>query len=230
MFLKRWLQQIPPSTFAIGAAVVVIAGVKEVETGVDMSGWQGRIIDVDDENNLLTVEWDSITLRALPPPYIEQSEENGYGWDQYFLSPTDVTLTTARDTEAEVAAALVELERRYAWVALGPEGKAIQAVLKDVDPADTMAAINTWEKHLGVVLRFPFKAVIAEFQEHGRLQAGDQVQVRKLAESNERYGLLVEIQSQHGIALFPLCDLEVANHKSPNHEHVQNYAVWYANR
>lgn len=230
MFLKRWLKQAPPSTIAIGAAVVVMAGVKEVETGVDMSGWQGRIIDVDNESNLLTIEWDSITLRALPPTYIEQSEENGYGWDQYFLLPTDVTLTTARDTATDVAAARAELERLYAWVALGPEGKAIQAVLKDVDPADTMAAINTWEKHLQAVLHFPFKAVIAEFQEHGRLQAGDQVQVRKLAESNERYGLLVEIQSQHGITLFPLCDLEVANPNSPNHKHVQNYAVWYANR
>lgn len=230
MFLKRWLKQPPTSTFAIGESVVVKAGVKEVETSVEMSGWQGRITEVDDDHNILTVEWDSITLRALPPTYIEQSEENGYSWDQYFLSPTDVTPTTARDTEADVAAALVELERLYTWVALGPEGKAIQAVLKDVDPADTVAAINTWEKHLQAVLRFPFKAVIAEFQEHGRLQAGDQVQVRKLAESNERYGLLVEIQSQHGIALFPLCDLEAANHKSPNYEHVQNYAVWYANR
>lgn len=230
MFLKRWLKQAPHSSFAIGAAVVVKAGLKEVETGFDMSGWQGRVSDVDDENNLLTIEWDSITLRALPPAYIEQSEENGYGWEQYFLAPTDVTLTTVRDTEADVAAALVELQRLYTWVALGPEGKAIQAVLKEVDPADTVAAINTWEKHLHAVLRFPFKAVIAEFQEHGRLQAGDQVQVRKLAESNERYGLLVEIQSQHGIALFPLCDLEVANHKSSNYEHVQHYAVWYANR
>lgn len=230
MFLKRWLKQASSFTFEVGAAVVVNAGIKEVETGVDMSGWQGRIIDIDDESNLLTIEWDSITLRALPATYIEQSEENGYGWDQYFLPPTHVTLTTARDSEADVAAATVELERLYAWVALGPEGKAIQAILKDVDPADTMAAINTWEKHLQTVLHFPFKAVIAEFQEHGRLQAGDQVQVRQLAESNERYGLLVEIQSQHGIALFPLCDLEVANPNSRNHEHVQNYAVWYANR
>lgn len=230
MFLKRWLKQASNPAFEIGASIVVKTGIKEVETGHEMSGWQGRITDVDDESNLLTVEWDSITLRALPATYIEQSEENGYGWDQYFLPPTDVTLTTPRDTEADVAAALVELQRLYAWVALGPEGKAIQAVLKEVDPADTVAAINTWEKHLRAILRFPFKAIIAEFQEHGRLQAGDQVLVRKLAESNERYGLLVEIQSQHGIALFPLCDLEAANHKSPNHEHVQNYAVWYANR
>lgn len=230
MFLKRWLKQTPHAPFEIGAAVIVKVGIKEAETGVDMSGWQGRISDVDEEHNLLTVEWDSITLRALPPTYIEQSEENGYSWDQYFLLSTDVIPATARDTEADVAAAIVELERLYAWIALGPEGKAIQAVLKDVDPADTVAAINTWEKHLKRVLRFPFKAVIAEFQEHGRLQAGDQIQVRTLAESNERYGLLVEIQSQHGIALFPLCDLEVANHKSPNYAHVQNYAVWYANR
>lgn len=230
MFLKRWLKQAPQSTVEIGASVVVRTGVKEVETGVDMSGWQGRITDVDDDHNILTVEWDSITLRALPPRYIEQSEENGYSWEQYFLSPTDVTQAPIRDTEADVAAAIVELQRLYTWVALGPEGKAIQAVLKDVDPADTVAAINTWEEHLQGVLHFPFKAVIAEFQEHGRLQAGDQVQVRKLAESNERYGLLVEIQSQHGIALFPLCDLEVANQQSPNYEHVQHYAVWYANR
>lgn len=230
MFLKRWLKQAPDAAFAIGAAVVVKPGVKEVETGFDMSGWQGRVADVDDENNLLTIEWDSITLRALPAAYIEQSEENGYGWDQYLLPPTEVTLTTTRDSEADVEAAIIELQQLYAWVALGPEGKAIQSVLKDVDPADTAAAITTWENHLRAVLRFPFQAVIAEFQEHGRLQAGDQVLVRKLAESDEHYGLLVEIKSKHGIGHFPLCDLEAADPQSPNHEHVQNYAIWYANR
>lgn len=230
MFLKRWLKQTSNSRFAIGSSVVVKAGVKEADTGLDMSGWQGRISEVDEENDLIMVDWDSITLRTLPPAYIETSEENGYGWDQYLLPPAEVEVTTARDSEAEVKAALAELRSHYAWIALGPEGKAIQAVLKGVDPADTLAAMITWEAHLRTVLRFPFKAIIAEFQEHGRLQAGDQVLVRRLAEIDERYGVLVEIQSQHGIALFPLCDLEAANRKSSTYTQVQNYAVWYANR
>lgn len=230
MFLKRWFTQATNHPFDVGTCVVIKTGVKEADTGLDMSGWQGRISEVDEESDLITVDWDSITLRALPPAYIEMSEENGYGWDQYLLPPSEVEVTTARDTEEEVETTVAELTQLYAWVALGPEGKEIQAVLQNVDWTDTVVALETWVKHLRKVLTFPFKAVVAEFQDYGRLQAGDKVVVRRIAEVDERYGVLVEIQSQHGIALFPLCDLEAANGKSPNHQQVHIYAVWYANR
>jgi hypothetical protein len=47
---------------------------------------------------------------------------------------------------------------------------------------------------------------------------------------NNFQGILVEIQSQYGIGIFPLCDLEVAKKRSPMHHKLRAYTVWYANR
>jgi hypothetical protein len=204
--------------------------VKDSDTGVDMSGWQGRISEIDDESDLITIDWDSITLRALAPSYIETSIENGYGWTQYLLPPDEVEVTTARDTEREMKIAVEELERLYAWVGFGPEGKEIQAVLKDVKRNDLWAAMVAWEAHLHKTLTFPFDAVVSEYQEYERLQSGAKVTVRKIVEIDEHYGILVEIQCKGTIELFPLCDLAVANKKSPNQGTLQSYVVWYANR
>lgn len=237
MFWKRWFASKTESKpepkhrrTTEKASVVVKAGVKEAETGIEMGGWQGRITEVDEKNNIITVDWDSITLRALPPDYIEASEEEGLRWNQYFLFPMDVEPAPARDTEADVEAAFKELQHHYMWADLGPEGKAIQAVLKDVDPGDELAALRAWEAHLRKVLTFPFKAEIAEFQERGPLQSGDQVTVRRIVEIDGFRGILVEIQSRHGNGLFPLCDLEVIKKHSPLHDKLQAYVVWYANR
>jgi hypothetical protein len=137
---------------------------------------------------------------------------------------------TARDTEADVEAAIKELHHKYMWVAIGPEGKEIQAVLKDVAPGDEYAALVAWEAYLWKELTFPFHAAIAEFQEHGPLRAGDKVVVRRIVEIHNFQGILVEIQSQYGIGIFPLCDLEVAKKRSPMHHKLRAYTVWYANR
>ena len=91
-----------------------------------------------------------------------------------------------------------------------------------------MAAMEAWEKHLRKVLKFPFKAFVAEFQDRGPLQGGDKVTVRKIVAVDERYGVLVEIQSRQGVLIFPFCDLEAADLKSPNHDKLLAYVVWYA--
>lgn len=237
MFWQRWFTSKPKPkakhkrlSMTEKASVVVKAGVKEVETGIEMGGWQGRITEVDEDNDIITIDWDSITLRALPPDYIAASEEEGLRWDQYFLSHSDVEPAPVRDTEADVKAAFNELHHQYLWADLGPEGKVIQAVLQDVDPDDELAALRAWEAHLRKALTFPFKAEVAESQDRGPLQAGDKVVVRCIAEVDDFRGIWVEIQSRYGISLFPLCDLEVIKKRSLMHDRLQAYVVWYANR
>ena len=69
-------------TFKIGDSVMVKPHVKDEELGieVDMGGWQGRISEILPKDNLICIDWDSITLKNMPGSAITLSEEKGYGW------------------------------------------------------------------------------------------------------------------------------------------------------
>jgi hypothetical protein len=57
--------------WTIGEAVVVKPGVKDPDTGEDLSGWQGRISAISaEETPLLTIQWDSVTLKGLPTAFM----------------------------------------------------------------------------------------------------------------------------------------------------------------
>ncbi len=55
-------------------------GVKDPDFGEDMSGWQGRVVEIDEsppEPPLVTVQWDSLTLRNMPRSSIEGAKKEG---------------------------------------------------------------------------------------------------------------------------------------------------------
>jgi hypothetical protein len=64
MFWKRWFKaEIKTKTKpklplpeAKESCVVVKAGVKEVETGLAMGGWQGRVSEVDEDHDIITID------------------------------------------------------------------------------------------------------------------------------------------------------------------------------
>lgn len=47
---------------------------------------------------------------------------------------------------------------------------------------------------------------------------------------DEHYGILVKIRKGPRRYVFPLCDLEAASANSLNHDPVQLYAIWFANK
>lgn len=53
----------------------------------DLSGWQGRVIDIseDEEGHTIGLEWDSITLDEMPKSYIEIGEQEGLNWAEMYL-------------------------------------------------------------------------------------------------------------------------------------------------
>ena len=102
--------------WAIGDAVVVKAGVKAPDTGDDIGGWQGRISAIQaGEPPILTIHWDSVTLKSLPAAFIEYSVEEGLSWTGMNLEPQEVSHTHARNTLKEMAAAIAAIEPRYSW-------------------------------------------------------------------------------------------------------------------
>src|SRR5258707_10127028 len=68
--------------WALGDCVVVKPGVTDPDTGSEIGGWQGRISAVSAEEAeggpvLVSIEWDSLTLAAMPAELIEyRSEEH----------------------------------------------------------------------------------------------------------------------------------------------------------
>jgi len=215
-----------------GDSVVVKSGVQDVDFDFDIGGWQGRVEEVEprEREGILLIHWDSVTLREMPDEMIEGCEKQGLSWALYPIPASDVEPARPRDTQADVARVVEELEKKHAWIGIGPEGRAIQEVLAGVDPDDVVAAFDAWNDHMEEHLEFPFEAKVNEFQERGPLRGGDQVTVVSIAGLDYTYGVIVHLRRGGQRYNFPLCDLAVLDTSSPNHDLVQEYRVWFANR
>ena len=215
--------------FKLGDSVRFQDGEIDEDSGTDISGWQGRVTEINENQNFLLVALDSITLKSLSRAYLEECEEEGLSWSEYGIGFDNVEPAKPRDSEREVEEIIAELSNTVRWVYLGEEGREINAILTGAD--DTVAPMKAWEAYLQKTLTFPFTAKISEWQKPGSLlQAGHKVQVMGLESLDEWHGILVKIKKGGRPFVFPLCDLEVVSHNSPNHAPIQLYAVWYANR
>lgn len=190
-----------------------------------IGGWQGRIFEIDKEEDLVGICWDSITLKQLPYDYIKTSEKEGLDCSQIYLSASEVDLVSPRDSKEQARNATEKLENKFQWITEDQEDKRIFNIIADAD--DEMDA---WNQYLSKVLAFPFEAKVSEHQDHGPLKIDDNIQVCDIIEADEHYGILVGVSRQRERFTFPLCDLTVGNKKSPNYIPVNDYCVWFANR
>ena len=137
------------SNWTIGESVVVKPGVTDPDTGRDLGGWQGRISAILDEGEIVTIQWDSLTLKSIPPAHIAWSEEEGLSWSEMNLLPEEVEPAPARDTEDDVAAAIAELESQTNWLYLGGEqGQRIQAIVNRAAGHNELAVFRAWHAYL----------------------------------------------------------------------------------
>jgi hypothetical protein len=221
------------SAFQVGDSVVVKAGVTDPDFGTDLDGWQGRIVDTHrskKEGPLVTVRWDSVTLKEMPDSLIVQCEEQGLGWTEFTLLAGEVERAAPRDGAQDAERVAEGLARQHAWSYLGEQGRRIDQILAGVDPDDEMACLHAWKDHLAEKLACPFEAEVYEYQDRGPLQAGDRLQVTGISLVDDLYGLIVDVWRGRRKYAFPLCDLDVVEEKAPNHQLVQDYRVWFANR
>lgn len=110
------------------------------------------------------------------------------------------------------------------------EEKRIQKILKGIDSEDDWAAMERWGKCLRKALKSPFRAKVAEPQEGGPLRTGDKIVVMRILDVDDRYGVIVDVQTPRENHGFPLCDLEVIDRKLRAYRMVRDYVVWFANR
>ena len=194
------------------------------DDSVCIGGWQGRISAIEDDG-IVEICWDSITLKQLPHEYIKKSEGEGLGWAEMYLSVDEIEPVSPRDSETTANDVREEMESKFYWLGMDKEGERIFKVIADADDE-----VEAWNSHLAKLLVFPFDAKVSEPQDHGPPDDGDKVQVYGITEVDEHYGILVDVSSGRQHFVFPLCDLTVRDRKSANYTPVQDYCVWFANR
>jgi len=212
-----------------GDSVRVKSGVKDEDFGYDLSGWQGRVIEV--KGKYVMVAWDSHTLRNdMPPEAMTAAIEQGLRWDRYRFHRKDLELAEARDAPADVKDALDELEDRHVWDWLGKDGEVIRQVLEGLDPDDDYTLMRVWKAYMDDNLTFPFEVEVAEVQERGPLQVGDRLRIHGITDADEWYGIIVRVRKEQRQYHVPLCDLEVLDKDSEAYEIVRQYSLWFSNR
>jgi hypothetical protein len=218
-----------------GNSVIVNQRVKEPDwEKFELSGWQGRVTEIDNTTNpdhtLVTIEWDSETLKQIPSWFVEQSEAEGYDWTIMVLYDTDVEITKARDKKSDVKKVREKLENEFYWLHLGEEGKRIGKILRGTDPGDIMECLFRWSEHLDETLNFPIAAIVDETNDYGPVKEGAKVSIKSLPHLEDLRGIIAEIRLGRSKYAFPLCELEVIDKKSPDYKLIDDYRVWFANR
>jgi len=197
-----------------------------------IGGWQGRIVDIwDGENNDNTVmiKWDSITLKNMPPSYIEDSIKEGLAFEEIYLDIDEIEHAEERDTDNDIDKVLVKISEdfRYSW--LGDEGVRINKVLKGTDDNNMLDMLSAWKKYFKKVLKYPFKAKIVDSYDLVPSDSDSSLNVKEICFLDDSYGLIVSGRMGRRKFEVPLCCLEVCDKKSPNYIPVQDYCVWFAN-
>ena len=222
------------SNYKIGQSVVAKPGVNDPDHGIDISGWQGRVIEnhyADKQGNpYVTIAWDSITLKQMPVEVIERCEEDGLDWSSMGLYASEVQPASPRDKIHQVQQIKAELEDAHHMDYLGEQGRRIQQVLNSASRKGEIGAFKAWEKHLQANLTFPFEAKVSEWQDRGPIENGERVNVLDIEIVDDSYGVIVAIKAKQGGYDFPLCDLEALPETSPNYQPLNDYVVWFANR
>jgi hypothetical protein len=183
------------SDFKIGDLVIVNPNTKDLDLGIDIGGWQGRVKEISERYDSIIVAWDSLTLKQMPGEAIDKCEEDGLDWRTYGLSPQDVALTSPRDHADDAEDAIRLLESKHGWSYLGEEGKRIQAALAKVDSDDKWAAFEAWDAYFKQTLTFPFEAEVSEWQDRGPLRTGEKVRFRYVSIALRQIGAEFSVES-----------------------------------
>ena len=110
------MDSVEDDQFALEDSVVVNAGVTHPQLDYELTGWQGRVTEIaldDTYGTLYYVEWDSITLKQMPRPFLEEADEKGIDWTRTYLPAGALRLTLPRDSAADATRVAEELSDAY---------------------------------------------------------------------------------------------------------------------
>lgn len=219
----------------LGDSVIVKQGVKEPDfEEFSIGGWQGRVVEIDTksdkDNNLIMIEWDSLTLRQIPSNYIEQSKRDGLDWKNMTLYESELEKSKPRDTKENVKQTQDKLSDKHYWDSLGSEGIRISKILDNVNPKDEMKCLQKWVEYLDNELSFPIHAIVSDSEDNWLIKSGDRVIIKSLPHIVDTYGIIASIRLNDKKYEFPLCDLEVIDKTKSYFQLIHDYRTWFSNR
>jgi len=219
----------------LGDSVIVKQGVKEPDfEEFSIGGWQGRVVEIDTksdkDNNLIMIEWDSLTLRQIPSKYIEQSERDGLDWKNMTLYESELEKSKPRDTKENVKQTQDKLSDNHYWDSLGDEVIRISKILDNVNPQDEMKCLQKWVEYLDNELSFPIHAIVSDSEDNWLIKSGDRVIIKSLPHIVDMYGIIASIRLNDEKYEFPLCDLEVIDKTKSDFQLIDDYRTWFSNR
>jgi len=221
--------------FNLGNSVIVKQGIKEPDLEeFEIGGWHGRVVEIDAKsdngNILITIEWDSLTLKQIPTDFIEQSERDGYDWQNMILYDSDLEKTNPRDENENLKKVQDRLSDKYHWASFGEEGIRISKVLGNVNPNDELKCLKKWVEYLDKELTFPIHASVWDSEDDWLIKIGDKVLIKSLPHIVDMYGIIASIRLNGKRYEFPLCDLEVMDKTKSDFQLINDYRTWFANR
>ncbi|MCE7925820.1 MAG: hypothetical protein DYG98_22445 [Haliscomenobacteraceae bacterium CHB4] len=216
--------------FKINDSVKVKPGIMDPDNETtDLGGWQGRITGLDDSDPgeiLITIAWDSRTLRDMPREFVEESIREGMDFSEMTLLADEVELTAARDKAQDRNDVIRMLEQENNWADLGEQGKRIQAV-EDACEHD-FALMDHWFEHLENQVELPVKARYVG-DSSANLRHGAEILINGFADTDDDYGVIGSAIYQKRRIQVLLCDVQVLESSKKN-EALEDYIVWFANR
>lgn len=219
----------------------------------DISGWQGRITDIDSNNepNLIEITWDSITLKQLPKEFIQNSIEECYDYSIMSMGKDDIELTKPRDKGSDVKKQMEEIEKHYHYFSFDEQERRIATILSTDDLLMTEEKQNVYFDYLQkniqkrIILTgmedFPWEEKYLlggwskkEYEELKKTQPSytDKFEFIELLEDiDEVYGLLAKVKRVTDKKQFvlPLWDLECIDKNSKTYELISDYSFWMTN-
>lgn len=218
-----------------GDSAIVNQGMKEPEfEEFEIGGWQGRVVEIDYESNkvhvLIIIEWDSLTLKQIPPKYIQQSEMEELDWQRMNLHESDLNKTTPRDRVENVKKVQEKLSDKYYWFSYGKEGVRISKVLGKTNRHDEMKCLEKWDKHLDKHLSYPVQAIVSEEADDWVIKSGTALKIMSITNYVDMYGIIVKVKVGRETYDMALCEIEVLDKKSMDHRLINDYLVWFGDR
>jgi hypothetical protein len=234
-----------------GDSVRVKPGVLDPDYDHDLSGWQGRVLDIEtDGGTLIEIAWDSVTLNRMPAEIIEACIEDGFDYYSMWLGKNDVNLTGPRDSQQDVKKSIDTINEKYEYTSSDEQNKKFEKILDIWDlwvseenhnrfldylaehiktPCVLTGAENfSWEEPylLGIFDQTEYEKLKKE-----RPSSADQFKLIRLEGIDDRWGILVKVRriSDKKIFIIPLWELKTADKKDRNHPFIDAYSNWMSN-
>ena len=235
-----------------GDSVRIKHGVKDPDYEYDISGWQGRVTNIDtDEIEIIEIAWDSVTLNQMPAKLIEASIEEGLDYSLMWLNENEVDLTEPRDQQQAVEEKIEAMNEQFGYISSDEQSKNIAIILDSKDLLVTEENQNKFYDYLSEHINYPCILTGTEdfsWEEPYVFGVFDQEEYERLKKKRASYtdhfklvrlediiddirGILVKVKriGDRKIFVLPLWDLETVDRKDKNHQLIDDYSSWMSN-